>query len=334
MANRKLKINNEYGKTAGYASPGEVRNVYNNLLVTQRDVEKWIAKQFEGIDLKDKSKENLARIAQRKKIVKDLWNEWDGKKFVNRPKSMQHLGKTVRGKHNLSTRALQIGSMIPSLLALKGVPDTSEKKIGGISDPYEIIERLNSMQVKIEGVSRIRDGKDVNPNALADLGMTISQPFNKESNVYFNPDLDRTNTTRDLADSRKARLTYKNKFPSQYAANPGGYLSTLQPTNQFFNSPTGEAKSPLSISQTGEYFGQTEAGATPWTDRSVRGPGQADADTRALLIQKTNNERAVNRLSSSQLSRYRISGGFESDKGVMLTEDGRSQFIKRLTIGD
>ena len=241
MATKRRLLNiKEHGKTAGYASPDEVNTVYNNIIVAQREVEKWIALQFKDIDLTKKDPENLERIRQRKLIVKDRWNEWDGKKFVNRPTSMQHLGKTVRGKHTAGTRFNQL---LIRALAWKGV-DTSEKKLGGIGDPYETIEKLVGFQTKIESLGRTRYGKDVNQNALADLGMTVSQPFNKESNIYYMGQLDQSNTTKDLEVKRKARLDFKSNNPSLYAANPGAYLGSLPEDNQFFAIPEVKSGTP------------------------------------------------------------------------------------------
>ena len=265
MANSKLKINEKlnkkYGKTAGYTSPGEVKNVYNNLLIAQRETEKWIAEQFAGIDLNDKSKENIARINQRKLIVKDKWNEFDGKTFVNRPKAVKHLGKTVRGKHTFGSRFNQL--LIGTMTLGTGITDTSEKKLGGIGDPYEFIEKSYNMQTKIEGVTRTRLGKDINWRSLQDLGMTLHQPANKEASVYFDPDLDRTNTTTDLAEARKARLSYKSKSPSQYAANPGGYLYNLNENNQFFAAAPAEAGSPYNPNRRRSNYGDDKyAGLT------------------------------------------------------------------------
>ena len=273
MTKRKLLVKPEQGKTSGYTSPKEVNTVYNNLLVAQRDTEKWIAEQFAGIDLNDKSKENIARINQRKLIVKDKWNEWNGKTYVNRPKSVKHLQKTVRGKHTLSTRATQLGGIIPSLFIGQGPQDTSTKLMGS-SDPYDFIEKSYNMQTKIEGVTRTRLGKDVNWRSLKDLGMDILQPSNKESNIYFNPDLDRTNTTTDLAEARKARLSYKSKSPSQYAANPGGYLYNLNENNQFFAAAPAEAGSPYNPNRRRSNYGDDK-----YADIRIGLPGQKKAPT-------------------------------------------------------
>ena len=242
MTKRELQIKPEQGRTADGANPDEVMTLYNNIIVAQRDIEKWIAKEFAGIDLNNRSKENLERIAQKRLILKDKWNEWDGNKFVNRPKSMQYLGKTVRGKHTFGTRFNQLlmGTMTLGTQRI----DTSEKKLGGISDPYAMIDKLVGFQTKIEDVQRVRLGKDLKRDALSDLGITLYQPFNKESNVYYNADLDRSNTTNDLAAARKARIDYKTKNPSLYSANPGGYLEGLNENNQFYKPPTLESGTP------------------------------------------------------------------------------------------
>lgn len=82
MTKRTLQIKPEQGRTADGANPNEVNTLYNNIIVAQRDIEKWIAKEFAGIDLNDRSKENLARINQRRLILKDKWNEYDGKSLL------------------------------------------------------------------------------------------------------------------------------------------------------------------------------------------------------------------------------------------------------------
>jgi len=273
MTKRKLSIKPEQGKTSGYTSPKEVNTVYNNLLIAQRDTEKWIAEQFAGIDLNDKSKENIARINQRKLIVKDRWNEHNGKTFVNRPKSVNHLTKTVRGRHTWSSRGLQIGTAIPSLLSQGKLVDTSERLMGA-NNPYDFIEKAYKFQTKIEGVTRTRLGKDINWRSLTDLGMTLHQPTNKEASVYFDSSLDRTNTTKDLTEARKARLSYKSKSPSQYAANPGGYLYNLNENNQFFAAAPAEAGSPYNPNRRRSNYGDDK-----YADIRIGLPGQKKAPT-------------------------------------------------------
>ena len=290
MTKGKLQIKPEQGKTSDGANPNEVMTLYNNIIVAQRDIEKWIAKEFAGIDLNDRSKENLARINQRRLILKDKWNEWDGKKFVNRPKSMQHLGKTVRGKHT-------IGSRFNQLLTI-GTIDTSEKKLGGIGDPYAMIDKLVGFQTQIENVGRVRLGKDLKRDALSDLGITLYQPFNKESNVYYNPDLDRSNTTTDLAAARKARIDYKTKNPSLYSANPGGYLAGLNENNQFFNPPTPESGTP-----------------SPYNYRNRRKNDPYDVD-----IQQADG--SYKRATSIQ--RNLLKAGFKSDELTQLMIDNKN----------
>tara|TARA_Y100000593_G_scaffold85936_1_gene163767 strand:+ start:416 stop:1423 length:1008 start_codon:yes stop_codon:yes gene_type:complete len=331
MAKQELKIKPRHGKTTGYVSPNELNTVYNNLLVAQRDTEKWIAEQFKDIDLNNNDPENIERINQRKILVKDLWNEHNGKTFVNRPKSVKHLQKTIRGKHTFQSRAIQLGTIIPTAFAGKGPVDTSPGLIGS-DNPYDFIEKSYQFQTKIENVTRTRLGKDLNPNSLKDLGMVLHQPVNKESNVYFNTNLDRTNTTSDLNAAREARLKFKNKNPHGYAANPGGYLYELDENNQFFAARPAEAGSPYVSNRRG-LTGNSNFGDQYWSGRgSGRSFHQANADTRALLIKQTNNERAVNLLSNDQLSRFRISGAFDSDKSITLIGDGRNTRIKKLSI--
>tara|TARA_B100000427_G_C15423473_1_gene557443 strand:+ start:105 stop:1076 length:972 start_codon:yes stop_codon:yes gene_type:complete len=88
-----------------------------------------------------------------------------------------------------------------------------------------------------------------------------------------------------------------------------------------------------SIRSKGNLTGNSNFGDQVWSGRgSGRSFHQANADTRALLIKQTNNERAVNLLSNDQLSRFRISGAFDSDKAVTLIGDGRNTRIKKLSI--
>jgi hypothetical protein len=70
-------------------------------------------------------------------------------------------------------------------------------------------------------------------------------------------------------------------------------------------------------------------GRTPWTDRSVRGPKQANDETRSLFISMGADEKQVNRLSNDVLSRFRISGGFETDTNLqLLNDDGANINLK------
>ena len=167
-------------------------------------------------------------------------------------------------------------------------------------------------------------------------------------NPFYNRRYDPAVIKEEKIVAEAAQRDYK-RSTDNWESDPDAWMKelpiwhSLNPLSPNRIAPSGEeVGAPASISQQNKlnnYKGtqpfNIDAGATPWTDRRIRGPKQADAETRALLIRDTGNERAVNRLSSSQLSRYRISGGFKSDKGIQLVgNDGRSQFIKKLTIGD
>lgn len=87
------------------------------------------------------------------------------------------------------------------------------------------------------------------------------------------------------------------------------------------------------IRSKGNLTGNSKFGDQYWSGRgSGRSFHQANADTRALLIKQTNNERAVNLLSGDELSRFRISGAMDSDRSLTILSDGKVKRIKKLSI--
>ena len=123
--------------------------------------------------------------------------------------------------------------------------------------------------------------------------------------------------------------------------DPTGKQKTLNPVLKFNDSGvstiaktdslSSEEKTGMSVRKS--LTGQSKFGAEQWTGRgSGRTYSQANADTRDLLIKETNNKRAVDMLSNDQLSRFRISGAFDSDKSITLIGDGRNTRIKKLSI--
>ena len=256
---------------------------------------------------------------------------------------MPRLGKKVEGV-GLGEYTIRLEKQIADLKNLMGKPIIGPgvqipAYLKGLTEDEKIA--TNTLHIGFGNAQQRRR----NPLLKIRKGIGKSETWD---NPFYNRRYDKAVIKEEKIVAEAAQRDYK-RSTDNWESDPDGWMKelpiwhSLNPLSPNRVAPSGEeVGAPASISQQNKlnnYKGtqpfNIDAGATPWHDRRIRGPKQADAETRALLIRNTGNERAVNRLSSDQLSRYRISGGFESDKGIQLVGGGsRSEFIKKLTISD
>ena len=312
-------------ETAGPVNAAMLNTIYTATVTARRDTAAWVKKYMGDLDLNDHTKDNIARIEQRKTELIEKWNEKgrvNGKMvFINRPKSVNTLESSVRGKTTASTRVKQTLSNIP-------VPFLNPKATGRLftgkwftelnsgrpylygGNPYQFLDQMDSFTKDVELVKRGRSFSDVDAKGFSKRwGMDLYNPPGTTSNSYFDRNLDRSTSTRDLDELYQKRAIYKKDFPLHYAISPDGHLSQLNVDSQFYVKPKNTSRDPLSPKKIGEYYGKIDQGLERWTGRgSGRSQGQANADTKAMLLQMGANPVAVKHLNNRALSRLRISG--------------------------
>ena len=170
---------------------------------------------------------------------------------------------------------------------------------------------------------------DVDSNALIRLNLKQNLTDPGATNIHYDKRFDNITHKDRIAQERtlftklqKGNANYDNVFYMS-GSSWRSQLDKNSPNYYVKQSNNGQA---LSIANRNKYGG-TQAfdinqGRVPWINRRERGPKQANAETRALFISMGANEKQVNRLSDNVLSRFRISGGFETDNNLQLLTDG------------
>lgn len=207
----------------------------------------------------------------------------------------------------------------------------------GGNNIVQLLEAVRADRYTTEDILGTRMASDVDVDALSGLKLFQGTWDTAGTNIFHMDSFDnityadRKSKERQLFSRlQKGNTSYENVFYKS-GSNWRTQLDKSSP-NYHLNTTKSSSTAPLSISKQNEYFGSQpfdkEQGNVPWSNRSVRGPTQANAETRALLISKGADERQVNKLSDSVLSRYRISGGFESDTNIQLLSDRGSINLK------
>ena len=193
---------------------------------------------------------------------------------------------------------------------------------------------------KILGLSIGGKNKYFNPWYVYQFDEAQAAKNQKQYNQIEQDYLRGTDTTGMGSKEIDREIRYQLPRAHPLYLDPTGKQKTLNPVLNFNDSGvstvaktdslSSEEKTGISVRKT--LTGNSKFGDQYWSRGSGRTYSQANADTRALLIKETNNERAVNLLSNDQLSRFRISGARDSDKAVTLINDGKLTRIKKLSI--
>ena len=199
-----------------------------------------------------------------------------------------------------------------------------------------LLENIRSQRYLVEDVLGTRNAADVDWQAIEGMKLVQGTWDPTGTNMYHMDQFDNV-THADRKNKERALFTKLQKgnasYDNVFYKSGVHWRSQLSESSPNYHKAVVSDKSPLSISKTQEYYGTTpfnmEAGRTTWHDRRIRGPKQANDETRALLISEGANEKQVNRLSDQQLSRYRISGANYSDNYITLFGDGMSTRLKR-----
>ena len=231
----------------------------------------------------------------------------------------------------------------------------------GIGEQINSYKERRKQLTKFLGDAYIVSGRQNTPKIK---GFTPTYMRDVDSNArlinsYYVRSFDETANTRDKKQYETAKQDYMRSTDFSGSMSEEAIRSAIQselPEGNMYRSDSkyyignrdqygavtkkvvpSETKTELAVNNTirsrHNLTGNSNFGDQYWSGRgSGRSFHQANADTRALLIQKTNNERAVNRLSNDQLSRFRISGAHDSDKSINLIGDGSLTRIKKLSI--
>ena len=309
------------------------------------DIEKEIANATKGID---PTREKDIQFA-----VANLVAKWySGEKKA--PKSVFNLNMLLRAAPDIRSRGLQIISRVslPTIipgggdkLSLSGKRDFTKTLILNknlLSDPqsiYNTLDKLNTLHRRLNDIQGTKYSQNIDTNILSEYGIKLDANRGSMTpvNAYYMSSRDLSLKGAHIVDRDNARDEYKRDNYLQYLANPGGFRSGLNEQNYYYKTKTknnveGDGYGPLDT-LTGKYkkgdiTGNPRKGEEVWTGRgSGRSFSQANADTRALLIQKGANPTQVNLLSNDDLSRYRISGGLES-KGRLRLLGGNNISLK------
>ena len=319
------KLNIGRKETAGPVNAAQLNNIYQATIKARRETAAWVKKEMGDLDLNDHTPDNIARIEQRKVELIEKWNERkrvNGEMvFVNRPKSVIALQNSVRGRTTVGTRVKQTISNIP-------IPLINPKATGRLftgkwftelnsgrpylygGNPYEFLNKMDEFTREVEEIKTGRSFSDVDVKGFNKRwGMYLTNPTGTTSNSYFDRSLDLKNSSKDLNELYQKRELYKKNFPLHYAINPDGHLTHLDINSQFYVKPKNVSRDPLSTQKIGEYYGNRSRGLEIWTGRnSGRSLGQANADTKAMLLKMGADPIAVKHLDRRALSRLRISG--------------------------
>jgi len=199
-----------------------------------------------------------------------------------------------------------------------------------------LLENIRSQRYLVEDVLGTRNAADVDWQAIEGMKLVQGTWDPTGTNMYHMDQFDNV-THADRKNKERALFTKLQKgnasYDNVFYKTGVHWRSQLSESSPNYHKAVVSDKSPLSISKTQEYYGTTpfnmEAGRTTWHDRRIRGPKQANDETRALLISEGANEKQVNRLNDQQLSRYRISGANYSDNYITLFGDGNLTRLKR-----
>ena len=338
-------------KYIGLVKPKDLINLNKQVTAAILRLERDIANATKGIDPNDTKSVNFAisQVMARYKgeggyQTRDqkILNIRSGDKHL--PPEIQVLVRALRSAPTAKSRGLNILSrvMAPGLIdknnlnqgTLSGTRDFTGKWHSSqiAADPMGFLNWMYGIQRTINDVQGTRYSQDIAPETLAEYGikLDLSQP----NNIYYNKNRDLITKGPELNDYYGGRDKFIRENPNIFLSNPGSYRATLNENSPYYRANAkGEPYSPLNTLKTkpGEYQGNWREGATRWTDRSKRGPNQANADTRALLIKKGASPNIVNRLSNDVLSRFRISGALsETGDNMRLINDRGSSLNIRL----
>jgi len=318
----------KYGITGGDMRPEELLELRKKIIAARLATARWLndAMIAEGIDPSKNTKYNKEKIKFLKDVLKERWNtQTKAGKFGNRPSEVQELNRFLRRKRTFPEQLLRF---FPG--GAKGTGKQTQLLISSFSgsDANAFLNETETLLTGIDKVGKTRYSSNVDSKwAQKNLGATLFQLRKGGTNPYYNKSLDTYTTQQHTKEALNAKNKYFKQTPMLAEINPLGYLYNLSQDNPSYAgvvTSTGEAKSPISLSKQGKYFGEQDAGLTPWTDRSVRGPGQADADTKAYLLSIGARERDLKYIDSSAMSRLRISGASRGGEGHDFIEFGDS----------
>ena len=208
----------------------------------------------------------------------------------------------------------------------------------GTPSPFEgdkniitLLEAIRAERWTTEDVMGTRMASDIDANALIELNLPQQTTDTNATNLYYDKRFDRiTNKTRIDQERnlfkklQKGNASYDNVFYLS-GSNWRGQIDKNSPN--YYISKNENNNQALSIANRNQYGGTAafdmNQGNVPWTDRSIRGPKQANDETRSLLISQGLNERQVNLLDNDTLSRFRISGPLtDSNRGMTISKGG------------
>lgn len=243
----------------------------------------------------------------------------------------------AQSKRDANKRALKAGltpryKNIPANRSLRIPVQNQSPLTAGGNNIVALLEAIRSDRYTTEDILGTRNAADVDVDALSGLKLFQGTWDPTGTNIYHMDNFDnvtyaerKKNERQLFSRLQKGNASYDNVFYKS-GSNWRSQLDKSSP-NYHLNKTKSTSNDPLSISKQTKYFGSQpfdmNQGDVPWSNRRIRGPKQANAETRALLISKGADEKQVNRLSDAVLSRYRISGGFESDTNIQLSNEGR-----------
>lgn len=212
----------------------------------------------------------------------------------------------------------------------------SHLRAGG-NNIIALLEAIRQERWNTEDVMGTRLASDVTPDMLAGLNLDQKTFDSEGTNIYWRKEFDsikhakRIKQERDLfARLQKGNASYDNVF---YLSGDS-WRSQIDSSSPNYHVSSSGKNTALSIGERKAYdanrLTDPTMGKERWSGRgSGRSYSQANDDTRAYLIGEGADEKQVNRLSDDVLSRFRISGGIETDNNIQLLNDnGRSINLK------
>lgn len=333
-------------KYIGSLTVPQIRRLTLQVQASMLEIEKEIAKATKGID---PTREKDIQFA-----VNNLVAKWQtGEKTM--PANLSKLNLLLRSAPDKESRGLQIISRIalPTIipggghkLSLSGKRDFTrtlliDKNI--VRNPqsiYDTLDKLNALHRTLNDIQGTKYSQDLDTSVLAEFGIKLDANEGSLTpvNAYYSADRDLSLKGAHIVDRDNAREAFKKDYPLQYRADPSRFRATLNKANNYYKAGNKPGTGVTSTSENSygpldtlsgtykkrDFQGDWRKGEDVWTGRdSGRSFHQANADTRALLIEKGANPRQVNLLSNDDLSRYRISGGLESEGRLQLLGDNR-----------